>query len=243
MRTVFLARFFGFDYLEKQEQIKRASLIRIVLLTCISGPEMCIRDRVYSGVYIIFFNVWESAIVTLAYVLMSFANLLIFFILKNYNNFRTYQLFFILHLPILAQLSMGGFVPSSGVGVSAVLAPIGALLFHNVKVARVLFLFFVLLLGLAGFLEHSCFNVNEAIPRSMEILFFVIVMSSSMAVVYLMLEYVIIEKKKVDEAIYEANLKIIKSKEEIQGQNQELLQQQKEILAQSDKLELSLIHI
>lgn len=230
MKEDILVKIFNMYELPKEEQIQRVSLIRIVLYTCLAG-------LAYSAMYMYMFNIWDMADVVLTYISLSSINLFIFYLFNNYNIFRAVQLFYITLLPILTQLFIGGFMASSAVGVSGILAPIGALLFYNIKAARVLLICFVFLLAGAGYVEYNYLNELSAVPRKIEIIFFVIILGSTSSVIYFLLEYVFNEKNKISEKLKEMYQELEYAQEEVNKQNIALLKQQDEIVAQRDALE------
>ena len=64
-----------------------------------------------------------------SYGILSILSYINFSITKKYKFFRNSQLFLILILPFLLQLSLGGFIPSSAVIMWALISPVGALVF------------------------------------------------------------------------------------------------------------------
>lgn len=83
---------------------------------------------------------YRSSIFPFAYSVLSIVNLITLAFWKLYAVFRFIQILLILWLPFLLQWSLGGFVASGAVMVWALLAPIGALLFHGKRPATGWFL-------------------------------------------------------------------------------------------------------
>lgn len=69
-----------------------------------------------------------AAAIPFTYQIVSVVSLLIFWRTKRLNFFRNSQLVMILFLPFLLQLSLGGFLRSSGVILWALMSPVGALM-------------------------------------------------------------------------------------------------------------------
>ena len=76
-------------------------------------------------------GLYTSAAIPFAYQAVCVANLAVFAKTKRYRVFRTSQLALGLVLPFLLQLSLGGFLASSGIVLWSFTAPLGALLFSS----------------------------------------------------------------------------------------------------------------
>ena len=73
---------------------------------------------------------------------------------KNFNLFRSSQVFFIILLPFLVQLSLGGFAQSGSVVLLSSISPFAALVFFNVKTSRIWFAAFIAVLAASYFLDE-----------------------------------------------------------------------------------------
>jgi guanylate cyclase len=94
----------------------------------------------------------------LAYFVISIASLVVFARTRNFALFLTIQLLDILVMPTAGgQMLLGGFVPSGGVGLWGILAPLGALVFLEVRQAVRWFVTFVLVFLLTGILGELLF--------------------------------------------------------------------------------------
>jgi guanylate cyclase len=71
-------------------------------------------------------GLYVAAAIPLAYQIVSVINLILFAKTKQYRVFRACELGLSLVLPFVLQLSLGGFVPSSGVVLWSFTAPLGA---------------------------------------------------------------------------------------------------------------------
>jgi len=92
-------------------------------------------------------------IIPFVYFAVSLGSLLIFARTKRFNPFLTTQLLDILLTTTIGQMFAGGFLPAGGVGLWGILAPLGALVFLEVRQAIRWFVGFVcafVLLGIAG---------------------------------------------------------------------------------------------
>ncbi|MEK6224943.1 MAG: adenylate/guanylate cyclase domain-containing protein [Chloroflexota bacterium] len=126
---------------------------------------------VWSAIYFIY-GERLSAAIPFAYVIVSLLGLATFLITGWFALLRWIELVLILALPFALQLTLGGFVPSSGVVLWSLLAPIGALVFGAPRAALWL-LAFLALVATAGVLEGSLRGTN-ALPEWLRTTFFVL---------------------------------------------------------------------
>jgi guanylate cyclase len=128
-----LAKIFGYSSFGDEERQRRSILIMLVGLTAFSG-------LIYSAIYVLL-GVSQAIIATLFYVGFSILNLILYYFNKNYYLYRNIQLVSILLFPTLTHVVNGGFEQSSVVVLAAMLSPLGALMFHTPKAAKVFFYF------------------------------------------------------------------------------------------------------
>jgi adenylate cyclase len=126
---------------------------------------------VWSAIYFIY-DERLSAAIPFAYVIVSLLGLATFLLTGWFALLRWIELVLILALPFALQLTLGGFVPSSGVVLWSLLAPIGALVFSAPRAALWL-LAFLALVATAGVLEGSLRGTN-ALPEWLRTTFFVL---------------------------------------------------------------------
>ena len=115
-------------------------------------------------------GLYTSAAIPFAYQVVCVANLVVFAKTKRYRFFRTSALALGLVLPFLLQVSLGGFLPSSGIVLWSFTAPLGALLFASRGDATRWFGAFVGVIGLSAVLEP--FLTPVEIPHRTVIAFF-----------------------------------------------------------------------
>jgi len=118
---------FSGESVADSERLRTAVMTSSVLLICIGGVAWTIAYVALGDL--------RSATIPLTYVVLSLINLAALYWTKADRFFVISQLLLILMLPFLLQLSVGGFVPSGGVMLWAVLSPVGALMFHGVRVS------------------------------------------------------------------------------------------------------------
>jgi adenylate cyclase len=135
-----------------------------------------------------------SAAIPLTYMVISIASLVVFSRTKRLAFFRTNQLTMMMLLPFLLQLSLGGFVPSSGVVLWSFTAPVGALMFGGVRSSIGWFAAFAALLFVSGLLDPTLEPAD--VPSWLAIAFFVMNMAGVSATAFLLLRYFVLEREK-----------------------------------------------
>jgi adenylate cyclase len=108
-------------------------------------------DVVWGAFYLAFGS--PVGILSFVYLAVSVGSLLVFAKTRSFIPFLVTQLLDVLLAPALAQMVSGGFLPVGGVGLWGVLAPLGALVFLEVRKAIGWFIGFVatfVLLGIVG---------------------------------------------------------------------------------------------
>lgn len=139
-------------------------------------------------------GLYVAAAIPLTYQVVSVINLILFAKTKRYRFFRTCELGLSLALPFILQLSLGGFVPSSGVALWSFTAPLGALLFSGRREAIRWFLAFLGLMALAGVLDPVLANKTAQIPTSVIIMFFVLNVLGVTGTCFFLLHYFVRER-------------------------------------------------
>src|SRR6266540_3226980 len=142
--TAWLARI-GADPRDDEELRQRKSLL--VLIAVLILPV----SLVWGSLYLAFGS--PVGIVPYIYFAVSLGSLVIFARTRNFQLLLVTQLLNILITTTVGMMLVGGFLPSGGVGLWGILAPLGALVFLEVRKAVRWFVAFVLVflfLGLAG---------------------------------------------------------------------------------------------
>jgi signal transduction histidine kinase len=159
-----LASVFGYSSFSDEERQRRSILIILVGLTSLAG-------LIYSVIYV-FLGVSQAMVAIQLYIGFSLLNLALYYFNKNYNFFRNVQLVAILLFPTLAHILIGGFEQSSVVVLSAMMSPLGALMFHTPKRAKVFFLLFVLMVFLSVIIDLFIPVARIDIPKDIRIVFY-----------------------------------------------------------------------
>ena len=139
---------------------------------------------------------WRSAIIPLAYQLISALTFVYYFRTKNSSVFRFSQQLSMLLLPFLLQWSLGGFVASSGVMLWALASPLGALLFNGPRQAVPWFVTYLGLTALSGVLDPYLSKNAAPIPIPLIILFFVLTIASVSSVTFVRVQYFALRREQ-----------------------------------------------
>src|SRR6266511_4198651 len=145
-------------------------------------------------------GLYVAAAIPFSYQVISVINLSIFAKTKRYRFFRASELGLTLVLPFLLQLSLGGFVPSSGVVLWSFTAPLGALLFSGRREAVRWFIAFLVLVGLSAILD-PLLGADAVIPKQLIILFFALNVLGVTGTCYFLLNYFVRERDKAAEVL------------------------------------------
>jgi adenylate cyclase len=136
-----------------------------------------------------------AASIPFTYQIFSAASLVIFFRTKRYRFFRFTQLLLTLLLPFVLQLSLGGFVASSGVILWSLTSPLGALMFSGRRQATRWLMAFLGLIAIAAVLEPAL--PDARLPRPFVITFFVLNVGAVSGVSYFLLQYFVRERDRL----------------------------------------------
>lgn len=121
--------------------------------------------------------------IPLGYSFLSTLSVVLFAYTRSFRVFRTLQLLFILLLPFLLQVALGGFVPASAVVLWSLLCPFGALVFHDVRNATRWFALFVMLVAVSPFFETH----PNGLPPWLVTLLFVLNIATVSSIVFALL--------------------------------------------------------
>jgi class 3 adenylate cyclase len=140
-------------------------------------------------------GLWLSALIPFGYQLASVASIAALARTKRYRVFRASQLSMMLVLPFLLQWSLGGFGQSSAVALWALMAPLGALVFLDLRRAFPWFPAFVALLVISGLIDA---RLTEAgVPGWVVTAFFVMNLLGVSTTVYLLLQYFMRARERI----------------------------------------------
>jgi serine phosphatase RsbU (regulator of sigma subunit) len=123
-----VTKFLNSSYLpddSEDEKLKKSTLLLMSFPFAIAGLVWGLL-YFYNGLYL-------SGSIPFVYGILSLLSIFLFIITKKFRLFRFSQIFLILILPTSLQISLGGFIPSSAVIIWAILSPLGALVYYDVR--------------------------------------------------------------------------------------------------------------
>jgi class 3 adenylate cyclase len=169
-----------------EERLKRDLLI-------FTSALMCLGVVVWLGIYWLM-GLQFSTDVALIYQFISVGSLVYYLLSGNFAVFRFVQLTLYLFFPFWMQWSIGNFVDSSGVMLWALLAPIGAAVFHGWRESVPWFIAFLVLTFASGFFDYFLLEGKfSGIPLETIAVFFALNFAAISTVVYLLLRYFVSE--------------------------------------------------
>ena len=189
----FIETIFGFDLLEAQERRKRRMTIELSLWIVIGGT-------MYSMVYV-YLGYPASITVSVVSIVATILNILVFYFSKNYKLFKITQLVILVFFGFLDHVILGGFVDGSGVGLCAILAAMGALIFTDVRTARFFFFLFVIGVIGVGIWEFTIIDQPFRMPRKLSLTFFILNFIFIGAIVYFIVESAFIKSNAFQEQL------------------------------------------
>lgn len=189
----FIESIFGFDLLEAQERRKRRMTIELSLWIVIAGI-------MYNLVYV-YLGYPAAITVSVVSIIATILNILIFYFTKNYKLFKIAQLVILVFFGFLDHVILGGFVDGSGVGLCAILAAMGALIFTDVRTARFFFLLFIIGVIGVGIWEFTIIDQPFRMPRKLSLTFFILNFIFIGAIVYFIVESAFIKSNAFQEQL------------------------------------------
>lgn len=138
-----------------------------------------------------------TAAVPLIYQVVSVINLVVFSRTRRFRFFRRWEHSAGLLFPFAMHLSLGGFIPSSGLVIWSFTAPVGAMLFSGRRAGAYWFIAFLLIILLAALLDPLIPNKTDEIPKWVLIMFFSLNITGVSLVCYLQMQYFVRERERV----------------------------------------------
>jgi class 3 adenylate cyclase len=179
-----------------EERVRKATLT-------LTSALIAVLSVIWVGTYAAL-GLWLSALIPFAYQLASVASIAAFARTKRYRFFRASQLGMMLVLPFLLQWSLGGFGQSSAVALWALMAPLGALVFLDLRRAFPWFMAFVALVAISGLIDARL--TEAAVPGWIVIAFFVMNVLGVSTTVYLLLQYFMRARERTLAELEESHL-------------------------------------
>lgn len=159
---------------------KSALVLSSLLITALA----CVWVATYAAL-----GLWLSALIPLAYQVLSLLGLALFARTKRYDLYRASQVLLILVLPFLLQWSLGGFVESGAVAIWAFVAPLGALVFYGPRPAVGWFCGFAALVGVSAAIDELLPAPDPPLATWLVLTFFALNVLGPAVTTFALLEY------------------------------------------------------
>lgn len=182
-----LDRWFGFTGLPEEERKRRRLSVELILFTCGGGLAN------YSAAWLLGIGHLQS--MTILYIALALTNVLLLRVFKRYSPYRYIALGLLFLFSFLGHTGMGGYVNSSAVVTSGLLAVMGALIFSTVRVARTLLV--LLVLGFAGLAGYDWARPEEPVDRGIVLVYFASNLSFISVMAYLALESFLLKTQQL----------------------------------------------
>ena len=141
------------------------------------------------------------AAVPYAYIILSYASLLIFYRTKQFNYFTFTQLVMLLVMPFFMQWAIGGYEASSGIAIWAILSPIGALMILGTAQSTPWFVLFSALAMLSWKLNYLFAGNALPIPSHIKDTFFLMNIMGTACILYAVMRYFQSQKERTMQAL------------------------------------------
>ena len=142
-----------------------------------------------------------SALIPFFYQLVTAANIIRFARTRSYSAFRNCEYTLSLLLPFALQLSLGGFLPSSGVILWSFTSPVAALMVSGRKTAVRCFIAFLAVIAIAGALDPFLVKMTDHIPAWVNITFFCLNIAAVTGTCYLLMQYFVHQRQLATDAL------------------------------------------
>ncbi|MDH5654993.1 MAG: adenylate cyclase [Spirochaetia bacterium] len=187
----------------EQEKLQHHFLVAMGLLMSVGG--------LLWGSICLYFNLFISAMFPLGYIAVTFINLIVFYIFKNFVFSRFIQVLISLFLPYFLQWSLGGFIASGGVMLWAMLSLIGASTFQNARLNLRWLFAYLFLTALSYFIDPYVEKYALNLPHD-TLIFLVVMNIFFISAIVFGLNIVFMAKKDI---LQEQLFKVEKEKAEI----------------------------
>lgn len=141
------------------------------------------------------------AAVPYVYIVVSYASLLVFYHFKRFEHFIFTQLVMLLVMPFFMQWVIGGFEASSGVAIWAILSPVGALMILGTRQSTPWFALFMALAAVSWQMNTIFASNALPIPDHVKDAFFVMNLSGTATILYIVMRYFQSQKERVLKAL------------------------------------------
>jgi len=148
-----------------------------------------------------------------AYIVISYASLLLFFHFKRFEYSIFTQLTMLLVMPFFLQWVIGGYQASSGIAIWGVLSPVGALMILGTRQSSPWFLLFFALTIISWQLDSTFASYALPIPQRTREIFFLVNVCGTASILYFVMRFFESQKERVMKALDETNRQVLLEQE------------------------------
>ncbi|WP_161964937.1 adenylate/guanylate cyclase domain-containing protein [Ornithinimicrobium cerasi] len=177
----------------RDERLRAGTLILASVL-------IAVLSVVWVSTYLVF-GYPRSAAIPALYQLVTVAGLVVLTRTRRFDIFRRTQLLTMLVLPALLQVSLGGFVASSGMVLWGLFVPLAALALVGVRHSLVWLVAFLAELALLAALDPFFLGYAAQLPRNLVVWFFVLNVLGVTLSAYVMLAYFVEQRARAHRAL------------------------------------------
>lgn len=145
------------------------------------------------------------AVFPYAYIVISFASLLLFYHFRQMAYFTFTQLSMLLVMPFFMQWIIGGFEASSGIAIWGVMAPVGALMILGTRQSAPWFMLFFALLMFSWWMNGIFAGYAPPIPKQIRSMFFLVNIGGASTLLYFLMRFFEAQRDIVMQALDKKN--------------------------------------
>ncbi|HEO66298.1 MAG TPA: hypothetical protein ENI73_10590, partial [Spirochaetes bacterium] len=195
MKTLIINLFNRLSQIGVNETDSKELKIQKSILT-LSGSMISIAGILWGLTYI-YMDRPIAGMLPLAYTVISVSSLLYFAYSKNFRIFRFIQLLDIFLIPILLQWALGGFHNGSMLIIWSLMAPFGAWVFGDRKLASKWFAAYIIFALISGVLDSTLVERTQPLSSLFILIFYVMNIIVTATVMYILLSYSAYQREKV----------------------------------------------
>ena len=147
-----------------EEKLSKKFLILLAVFMSMGG--------ILWGTICFIYDLFIPMMIPYSYTIVSTINLYFFYLFKKFPFTRTIQVFISLLLPFLFQWSLGGFIPSGGVQLWALLALVGSISFQSIYQSLYWLLAYVAFSTISFIINNDIPQYEALISEKVSVLFF-----------------------------------------------------------------------
>jgi class 3 adenylate cyclase len=177
----------------EEARLRRVLLVAVALAISVLA--------IFWGLVYIAFGEPLAGAIPLSYTVLSLLSIVVFTVTRRYEVFRFTQLSLMLILPFVLMVALGGFVPSSVVGLWGLFAPLGALAFASPREALRWFALYVVLVVAVGAFGGTLRSANH-LPNGLVRAMFIVNISAVSIAVFIALYAFVRERDRAFTAVH-----------------------------------------